>query len=64
MKIYILEGHWGLDMSEVIGVYSSREKAAAARDFGKIGFRYDCFCILEAELDKPFAECDGEADWD
>ena len=47
-----------------VGVYSSRDKAVAARDTGKLGFRYDCFCILEAELDKPFAECDGEAEWD
>ena len=53
MKIYILEGHWGLDMSEVIGVYSSREKANEV--IGLIAPRgiYEELCILEADIDKP-----------
>lgn len=76
MKLYILEGHSTrlLDMGsrdiEIIGVYSSLEKAREAQDvvglkeIPKLRPIYDIICITEVELDKMPDEVVARVVWD
>lgn len=75
MKLYVVEGHRlrldrESDRTDIIGVYSSLEKARAAQDV--IGFRdipklrssYDQISISGVELDKMPAEVTARVVWD
>ena len=76
MKLYILEGHSTrlLDMGsrdiDIIGVYSSLEKARAAqevvsfKDIPKLRSSYDIICISEACLDKMPDEVTARVVWE
>lgn len=49
-------------MSEVVGVFSTAEKARKAIPEPKDG-RYEEFCIFEAELDSLIGECSDSVEW-
>lgn len=75
MRLYILEGHRTRldresDRTDIIGVYSSLEKAREAQEV--VGFKdiprlrpiYDLICISQADLDKMPTEVVARVVWD
>lgn len=59
MKVYIVHGNWDYEGSEVVGVFSSREKADARIEESKDGEmiqgvwypKYDNFSIMVEEVE-------------
>lgn len=75
MKLYILEGHRTRldresDRTDIIGVYSSLEKAREAqevvsfKDIPRLRSSYDLICISEACLDKMPDEVVARVVWE
>ena len=75
MRLYVLEGHRTRldresDRTDIIGVYSSLEKARAAqevvsfKDIPNLRSSYDIICISEAYLDKMPDEVVARVVWD
>lgn len=75
MRLYILEGHRTRldresDRTDIIGVYSSLEKAREAQDV--VGFKdiprlrpiYDLICISQTDLDKMPTEVVARVVWE